>query len=88
MKKALTIATVATITQGQEFLGATETVEADIIPKTGNKPGMKASWNIIEGEYSMLFRSLNVWAVNLYSTLSGNLVENNVYQFYYYFEDK
>ena len=48
---------------------------------------MKASWNIVEAEYKMLTRTLNVWAVNLYSTIYGNLNEGDVYQAYFYFED-
>ena len=35
----------------------------------------------------MLTRTLDVWGVNLYSTLTGNLNDGDYYQFYYYFED-
>ena len=48
---------------------------------------MRAGWNISQAQYKMMTRTLDVWGVNLYSTLTGNLNDGDYYQFYYYFED-
>lgn len=46
---------------------------------------MKASWGTIRGDYRYFGREIEAWGVNLYSTLSGNLIDGSFYQTYFSF---
>ena len=72
MNKALTVAAIAALTQGQStnFITSEEQSEVNLIAPIGNKPGMSVRWNHTEGQLKMSLRKLNVWAVNLYTTIT------------------
>ena len=40
-------------------------------------------YNVMRAEHKMIGRSLDVWAVNLYSKLRGDLKEGYYYQTYF-----
>ena len=78
MKAALTLFAVAALSHAQELeFGDREEVEVD-----RGDVDMTLAWDIAHGSKSMLLRSVDLWAVNIYATLSGDLEEGDWYQTY------
>ena len=84
MKTTLAIFAFASTAHSQMVMDG-DKEEVDIYR---SKTDMSVAWDITYGSKSMLMRTLDIWAVNIYTTLSGDLDDNSYYQTYVSFPSK